>query len=86
MGSSGSIIFIGAIVSLAVVVWGAFSARRSMAVAVVAVFVAMLTAGCSWYAFAESRSLVATISYGVVALLSLGVAGKHATGSRSKLK
>ena len=39
MGSPGAIIFIGAIVALAVVVWGAFRSRRSIAIAVVAVFV-----------------------------------------------
>jgi len=49
MGSQSAIIVIGAIVDLAVVAWGAsFAARRSVAVAVVTVFVAVLAAGCSW--------------------------------------
>jgi hypothetical protein len=82
MGSSGAIIFLGATLALGVVVWGAFRSRRSIAIAVVAVFVAVLAAGCGWYAFAESRSLPWTIGYGVVALLSVGVGVKHVVGSR----
>jgi cytochrome bd-type quinol oxidase subunit 1 len=86
MGSPGAIIFIGAIVALAVVVWGAFRSRRSIAIAVVAVFVAVLAAGCGWYAFAESRSIPWTIGYGVVALLSAGVAMKNVIGSRGSVE
>jgi hypothetical protein len=86
MGSPGAIIFIGAIVALAVVVWGAFRSRRSIAIAVVAVFVAVLAAGCGWYAFAESQSLPWTIGYGVVALLSVGVGVKHMIGGRGSIE
>ena len=84
MGSQGAIIFIGAIVALAVVVWGAFRSRQSITIAVVAVVVAVVAAGCGWYAFAESESLPWTIGYGVVALLSVGVGMKHVIGSRDK--
>lgn len=37
MGSPSAIIVMGSIVALAVVVWGAFQSRRSIAIAVVAV-------------------------------------------------
>ena len=84
MGNQGAIIFLGAIVALAVVAWGAFRSRRSIAIAVVAVIVALLAAGCSWYAYAESQSLPWTIGYGVVALLSISVGMKHVLGSRDK--
>ena len=84
MGNQGAVTFIGVIVALAVVVWGAFRSRRSIAVAVVAVIVAVLAAGCGWYAFSESKSLPWTIGYGVVALLSVGVGMKHVFSSRDK--
>lgn len=77
MGIQGAIIFLAVISALAVVAWGAFAKRRSFAVAIVAVLVALLAAGCGWYAFAESQSIPWTIGYGVLALLSLGVGIKH---------
>ena len=77
MGSQGAIICFGVIVALAVVAWGAFRSQQSIAVAVIAVIVALLAAGCSWYAYAESQSLPWTIGYGYVALLSVTVAMKR---------
>jgi hypothetical protein len=78
----GAVVFIGVIVALAVVVRGAFTQRRSAGVAVTAMVLALLTAGCGWYAFAESHSLPWTIGYGVVALLSIGVGIKHRAGDQ----
>jgi hypothetical protein len=85
MGGSGAIIFLGVTAALAVVAWGAFAARRSVAVAVVAAIVAVLASGCAWYAFAESQSLPWTIGYGVVTLLSICVGIKHVVGRRTAL-
>ncbi len=84
MGYYGAIIFIGGIVALAVVVWGAFRSRRSIAIAVIAEFVAVLAAGCGWYAFVESRSLPWSIGYFVIALSSACVGLKHLFGSRDE--
>ncbi len=86
MGSYGAFIFLAVIVALAVVAWGAFTARRSIAIAVVAMAVTVLAAGCGWYAFAESQSLPWTIGYGVVALLSAGVGIKHSVGSPGSME
>ena len=84
MGTQGAIIFIGVAIALAMTVWGAFRSRRSIAIAVVALLVTVLAAGCGWYAFAESRSLPWTIGYGVVALLSLGVGIRHLRSERDR--
>ena len=84
MGYQGAIIFIGAIVALAVVLWGAFRSRGSLAIVAVAVFVAVLAAGCGWYALAESKSIPWTIGYGVVVVLSISVGMKHVIGNRDK--
>lgn len=83
MGGYGAVIFIGVIVALAVVVRGAFAKRRSIAVALISLPLALLAAGCAWYAFAESQSLPWTIGHGVVALLSVGVGIKHLAGDQT---
>lgn len=82
MGSQGAIVFAIAIAALAVVAWGAFSARRSIAIAVVSITVAVVAAGCGWYAFVESQSLPWTLGYVAPALLSLGVGIRHMIGGR----
>ena len=83
MGSQGAIVFVMAIAALAVVTWGAFSARRSITVAIVSILVAVMAAGCGWYAFMESQSLPWSIGYGVFAALSLAVGVKHLVGNRN---
>lgn len=83
MGGYGAVIFIGLIVALAVVVRGAFAKRRSVAVALTALPLAVVAAGCAWYAFTESLSLPWTIGHGVVALLSVGVWIKHLAGNQT---
>lgn len=83
MGGYGAVIFIGVIVALAVVVRGAFAKRRSIAVALISLSLAVVAAGCAWYAFAESHSLPWTIGYGVFALLSVGVGIKHLAGNQT---
>lgn len=84
MGNAGAFIFIGVIVAVAVVVWGAFKSGRSITVAIVALLVAVLAAGCGWYAFAESRSMPWTIGYGVISLMSLAVGIKNLIATRDK--
>lgn len=84
MGNADAIVFFGVLVAVAVVVWGAFKSGRSVTVAVVALLVAVLAAGCGWYAFAESRSVPWTIGYGVVSLMSLGVGMKNLIVTQDK--
>lgn len=82
MGVEGAVVIIGALIALGMVVWGGFSTRRSIVVAVVALGVTFLAAGCGMYAFTESNSLPWAIGYGVIAMLSLGVGIKHLVGNR----
>lgn len=84
MGNAGAIVFFGVLVAVAVVVWGAFKSGRSVTVAVVALLVAVLAAGCGWYAFVESRSMPGTIGYGVVSLMSLAVGIKNLIATQDK--
>lgn len=84
MGSQGAIVLLGAITVIAVVAWGAVAARRSIAIAVCAVLVAMLAALGGWHAHAESQSLPWTVGYGGLALVSLAVAIRHMVGGRAK--
>jgi hypothetical protein len=84
MGSQGAIIFLVATAALAVVAWGAFRSRRSIVVAVIALIVGLLAAGCNWYSYAESQSVPWATGYGVVALLSASVVMKHIRGKRDE--
>ena len=67
-------------VDVAVLVWGAVTRKRSIAVAIVAVGVTGLAAMGSYYAFMESHSMSWALGYVVAAVLSMVVAGRHLAG------
>lgn len=83
MGIEGAAIFIGAILSLGFMIWGGFTKRRSIAVAVATLSIALLAVGCGFYAFSESHSLPWTFAYGVIAVFSSAVGVKHLMWKRS---
>jgi len=84
MGPATAIIFLAAVLAVAVVAWGAVTRRRSIAVALVALGVAGLAALLSYYALVESQSAPWALGYGVVAVLSMAVGGQHLVGRRLK--
>jgi len=80
MGPTAAIIFLAAVLAVAVVAWGAVTRRRSIAVALVALGVAGLAALLSYYAMVESQSVSWALGYGVAAVLSAAVCGRHLAG------
>ena len=82
MGTAGVIVFGVVILVVAVLVWGAVTAKRSVAVALVALAAAGLAAFLSYYALVESQSTAWALGYGMTSLLSAAVAGRHLVGRR----
>jgi hypothetical protein len=80
MGPTGIVILLAAIAALGVVVWGAFSRTRSLAVAAIALGVAGLAALLSFYALVETQSAGWAVGYGLAAVLAGGVAVRHVVG------
>lgn len=80
MGPAAAIIFLAAVLAVAVVAWGTVTRRRSIAIALVALGVAGLAALLSYYALVESQSVPWALGYGVVAVLSAAVCGRHVAG------
>jgi hypothetical protein len=80
MGPSTAIIFLAAVLAVAVVAWGGVTRRRSIVVALVALGVAGLAALLSYYALVESQSVPWAVGYGVAAVLSAAVCRRHLAG------
>ncbi len=72
-----TIVLLTAILAVAVTGWGAFTERRSVTVAVVALAVAGLGGLLSYYACVETQSMPWTVGYGAVAIASAAVATRH---------
>jgi hypothetical protein len=77
MGFTAAIIFLAAILALAVVAWGAFTKQKSVVVALVALAVVGVAGLLSWYALIETQSTPWTMGYGAVAIASTAVAARH---------
>jgi len=75
-----SIVLLTAVLALAVTVWGAFTERRSVAVAVIALAVAGLGGLLSFYACVETQSMPWAVGYGLAAVFSAVVMGRHILG------
>jgi hypothetical protein len=60
-----------ALSGLAAVLYALVNRRRSMLLAIAAVFVALAAGGGAWYAWVESQSTAWTLAYGAVLALSL---------------
>ncbi|MCA9069120.1 MAG: hypothetical protein KDA84_09370 [Planctomycetaceae bacterium] len=84
MGIEGFMIFAVVLLALGVVAWGGFTKHRSLGIAMTALIVAFVAAGCGFYAFVESQSLPWTIGYAVTAGLTLAVGLKHLIGKWKK--
>lgn len=84
MGPAAAVILLAVLLAILVVIWGAVSKRRSIAVALVALSVAGLAALGSYYAAVESQSVPWALGYGAVGLFSAAVAGRHLHGKLSK--
>jgi Cu/Ag efflux pump CusA len=77
-----TIVLLTAILAVAVTVWGAFTKRRSVAVAIVALAVAGLGGLLSYYACVETQSIPWAVGYGAVAIASAAVAARHLLGKK----
>ncbi len=86
MGSAGVILLVVVVLAVAVLVWGAITKRRSIAVALVTLGVAGLAALLSYYALVESQSVPWALGYGAVGLFSMAVAGRHLAGKLLKFR
>ncbi len=72
-----AVILLAVILVLAITVWGAFTKRRSIGFALVALPVAGLAGILSWYSAVETQSTAWGLLYGVVAIGSAAVAVRH---------
>jgi hypothetical protein len=63
--------------SVAVLVWGAVTTKRSLAVALVALTSAGVAGFLAYYALVESQSTAWALGYGIATVLSAGVASRH---------
>jgi len=77
-----TIVLLTAILAVAITVWGAFTERRSVAVAIVALAVAALGGLLSFYACVETHSMPWAVGYGAVAIASAAVAARHLLGKK----
>ncbi len=77
-----TIVLLTAVLAVAVTVWGAFTKRRSLAVAVVALVVAGLGGCLSYYACVETQSIPWAVGYGAVAIASAAVTVRHLLGKK----
>jgi hypothetical protein len=68
--------------ALALVVYGAISPKKSIAVALVALLVAVLAAAGGWHAWAETGSVPWTLGYGVIVMAAAAVSVRHLVGRR----
>ena len=84
MGNLGVMVLIGLVLILAAGVYGAVATRKSLAVGVIGLAVALLFAGGAWYAWVESRSAGWTLGYGTVALAAAVVSVYHLSGVRDQ--
>ena len=82
MGLGGVVALVVFALALAAVVVGAMSVKKSFAVALVGLIVAIPALGLSWYAWVESQSLLWALGYAAVALFALAVAVFHLLGDR----
>ena len=71
MGSTGTAIFLGLLLALALTLWGLFTKQQSFLLGVISGIVAALTALAAWYAYAESNSMPWTIGYSLVCLMAI---------------
>jgi len=77
-----TIVLLTLILAVAITVWGAFTERRSVAVAFVTLAVAGLGGLLSYYACVETQSMAWTVGYGAVAIASAAVATRHLLGKK----
>ena len=82
MGTSFAIVALIALIGLAAVLAALVQRRRSIPLAVAALFMAFVTAVGAWYAWAESHSTPWTLGYAALAILSLVAAVRQCLGSR----
>jgi len=75
-----AIVLLTVVLAVAITVWGAFTKRRSVAVAIVAFAVAGLGGCLSYYACVETQSMPWAVGYGLAAVLSAVVMGRHFWG------
>lgn len=86
MNIIGFFIFLLAIVFIGTVIFGAFTKKRSIIIAVIAAIVCLAAFGLSNYSWVESKSTGWAVGYGVFSLFSLGVALLHLIGKWKLLK
>ena len=77
MGTTGVSVVGVVALAVAVLVWGAVTTKRSVAVALVALTSAGVAGFLTQYALTESQSNAWALGYGVTAVLSAAVAGRH---------
>ena len=82
MGMEGVVALVVFALALGAIVVGAMSVKKSLAVALVGLIVAIPALGGSWYAWVESQSLPWALGYAAVALSALAVAVFHLLGAR----
>ena len=86
MNFEGIALFLAAIGTLCVAIWGHLSKQRSAFVGVIAAALAVLAACGAWYAWTESQSMPWTVGYGVVAVIGVTSAMRQCVGCRSSRK
>jgi hypothetical protein len=78
----GPVVVLAVLAALVMTGWGLVTSRRSAAVGVVALAVALVASVGSWYSWAESNSLPWDAGYGLVALAALASATRQLGGLR----
>ena len=72
MGSSGAIIFLGALILFGFSVWGLFNRRRSLWCAVAGIVVMLGASLGALHAWGESHSIPWTVGYLIAAVTGMG--------------